>query len=92
MDDLDGIWEVERVGGALPPLAGVRKSIGGGRGETRLGPLPGVPFDVDGASLRYRWPFSFWVDVLDGEGDVRHGTATAVGLTLGRFRMTRINA
>jgi hypothetical protein len=44
---------------------GVRKRIGGASGETALGPLPGVPFDVVGLSLRYRAPFRGFVDELE---------------------------
>jgi len=39
--DLEGLWRVERVGGFLPPMVGVRKRIGGASGETRVGPLVG---------------------------------------------------
>jgi len=95
MGDLDGVWRVERAGGALPPLAGVRKRIHGARGETRIGALPGVPFDVDGLELRYRQPFRFCVDVLepDGSGDGfgYRGRATVLGLTIGEFTMRRID-
>ena len=34
MSELDGVWEVNRTGGALPPLLGVRKEISGGSGAT----------------------------------------------------------
>ena len=37
MGELDGDWEVRRVGGALPPLYGVRKRIDGGGGGAMLG-------------------------------------------------------
>src|SRR5689334_16421233 len=43
MAELDGVWNVERRGGLLPPLAGVRKRIDGSRGETTIGPPPGAP-------------------------------------------------
>ena len=32
MGELDGEWEVRRVGGLLPPLYGFRKRIDGGSG------------------------------------------------------------
>jgi ferritin-like metal-binding protein YciE len=88
--ELDGIWKVERVGGALPPLVGVTKRIHGSRGETRIGRAPGAPFDVVGLELRYRAPFGGLVDVLEpgGEGELA-GRATLFGRELGRFRMTR---
>src|SRR5439155_1623698 len=53
VSDLDGFWRVERVRGLLPPLYGVRKRIEGDHGETRIGPLPGLPFRVDGLTLKY---------------------------------------
>ncbi len=90
MPDLDGSWNVERRGGLLPPLAGVRKRIEGARGETRLGPLPGVPFDVDGLSLRYRPPFQAFVDELEPDGDGFRGRATFRGREFGRFHLNRL--
>jgi ferritin-like metal-binding protein YciE len=87
--DLDGIWRVERTGGLLPPLRGVRKRIHGARGATLLGGSVGFRFDVAGRELRYRAPLGGLVDVLDGGGDVLSGRATFLGRELGRFRMTR---
>jgi hypothetical protein len=86
--ELDGVWKVERTGGALPPLVGVRKRIRGSRGVTAVGPLPGVPFRVEGLSLRYRRPFSAFVDVLERSGDGYRGRATFRGREYGTFRMT----
>ena len=43
MAELDGAWEVKRVGGALPPLVGVRKEISGASGCTRS-PSSGFSF------------------------------------------------
>jgi hypothetical protein len=87
--ELDGEWRVERVGGLLPPLVGVRKRISGGRGETALGPLPGVPFEVDGLRLRYRPPFGAFVDVLEPDGQGYLGRATVRGRTFAHFRLSR---
>ena len=87
---LDGEWKVERTGGWLPPLLGVRKRIRGSRGETAIGPLPGVPFGVAGLELRY--PGGFFVDVVEPDGDGYSGRATFRGRELGRFRMTRISS
>ena len=87
MPTLDGEWDVVRVSGALPPLLGVRKRIRGARGETAVGPLPGVPFDVRGLELRYRRPLSAFVDVLEPEGDGFAGRATFRGLEFARFRL-----
>ena len=87
---LEGIWRVERTGGALPPLVGVEKRIVGDRGETRMGRVPGAAFDVVGLELRYRPPFTGVVDVLEAAGDdVYTGRATVFGREVGRFRMIR---
>lgn len=85
---LDGVWNVERVGGALPPLLGVRKRIHGARGETLLGPVP-VRFAVAGNELRYRAPLAGVVDVLEPGEDVVAGRTLLFGREIGRFRMTR---
>lgn len=87
---LDGQWNVERVSGWLPPLLGVRKRIRGSRGETAIGPLPGVPFDVVGLELRY--PGGAFVDVLEPDADGYAGRATFRGREFGRFRMRRLAA
>jgi hypothetical protein len=87
--ELDGIWDVERRGGFLPPLVGVRKRISGGRGETQVGPLPGVPFDVVGRELRYRAPFTGFVDVVEPDARGFSGRATFRGRTFGRFVLRR---
>ena len=92
MAELDGTWNVLRTGGALPPLVAVRKEIEGTQGVTRVGPLPGVPFDVEGLRLRYRTPFSAFVDELEPAGDGFSGRATFRGREFGRFAMRRISA
>jgi hypothetical protein len=84
---LDGIWDVKRTGGALPPLVGVTKRITGTRGETRVGNLVGVPFTVEGLALRYPWPFSAFVDVLEPDGTGYSGRATFMGRDFGRFEL-----
>lgn len=90
MRELDGVWSVVRESGLLPPLVGVRKRIDGGRGSTAVGPLPGLPFDVDGSTLRYRAPLGGFVDVLERETPDRYrGRATFRGREFGRFTMTR---
>lgn len=90
MPGLEGEWNVERTGGLLPPLAGVRKRIRGGRGETAVGPFPGMPFAVVGLELRYRRPFGAFVDVLEPAGEETYaGRATFRGRTFGTFRLTR---
>jgi hypothetical protein len=89
VDELDGIWEVERTGGALPPLIGVRKIILGNRGETKVGRLPGTPFEVRGNELHYRGLFAGFVDLLErGDGGFT-GRATFRGRVFGTFRMRR---
>jgi hypothetical protein len=88
--ELDGIWDVRRVSGLLPPLLGVRKRIAGDAGETRVGPLFGVAFAVVGAELRYRAPFSGFVDVLEPDGPGRFcGRATFRGREFARFELIR---
>jgi ferritin-like metal-binding protein YciE len=88
--ELDGIWRVERTGGALPPLVGMTKRIRGLHGETRVGSAPGARFDVVDLELRYRTPFQGLVDVLEPvrDGELT-GRATLFGREIGRFRMTR---
>jgi len=83
---LDGSWSVERVSGLLPPMVGVRKRISGSVGETKVGPL-GVPFTVEGLTLRYRAPLWGLVDQLEPEGTGYRGRAVYRGRELGRFRM-----
>jgi hypothetical protein len=87
--ELDGVWNVERRGGLLPPLVGVRKQIQGTRGKTTCGRLPGMPFDVVGLSLHYRAPFRGFVDELEPDGDRYLGRATFRGQVFGRFAMER---
>ena len=89
MAELDGVWDVRRTGGALPPLVGVRKRIERARGETAVGPLPGVPFSVRGLELHYRRPFAGFVDVLEPDGDGFRGRATFRGREFGRFELRR---
>jgi ferritin-like metal-binding protein YciE len=87
--DLQGVWEVRRLSGALPPLTGVRKRISGASGETVVVGGRGIPFDVRDHELRYRAPFAFLVDVLEPRGDGFHGRATAFGRTYGEFELRR---
>jgi ferritin-like metal-binding protein YciE len=89
---LDGDWRVERLGGFLPPMTGVRKRIRGDRGETGVGALPGWPFRVERreerVALVYRPPFSVIVDELwTGAEGSWLGRSTLGGRELGRFRM-----
>ena len=89
-DGLDGVWDVERTGGALPPLRGVvHKRIAGERGSTVAAGVP-VPFAVDGLSLRY--PFGLVDELVPTGPDSYDGTARLFGRTLGTFRMTRRGA
>jgi hypothetical protein len=89
MADLDGVWDVRRVSGALPPLNGVRKRIDGDHGETLVVRGPGMPFEVRGLELRYRAPFAFLVDRLEPSGGGFRGTATAFGRVYGEFELRR---
>jgi len=91
LEGLDGVWEVRRISGALPPLRGVRKHISGGRGVTVIAAGPGIPFDVRGGELRYRRPLAFLVDMLEPSGAGFRGRATAFGLTYGEFELRRVD-
>jgi ferritin-like metal-binding protein YciE len=88
---LDGVWDVKRVSGVLPPLLGMRKRIHGTRGETLLGPVR-IPFEVRGHELHYRGPLRGFVDVLEpGEnGDLYRGRSTLKDNEFGTFEMRRI--
>ena len=90
MSELDGVWDVERVSGFLPPLVGVRKRIRGARGATTIGALR-ASFDVVGRELRYRGPLEGLVDVLEpGEAGAWDGRATFRGREYGQFRLTPV--
>jgi hypothetical protein len=87
-NELDGLWDVHRTGGALPPMRGiVRKRIENGRGWTiALGVR--LPFVVDGLALRY--PGGGLVDELVPDGpEAYSGTTRLFGRTVGTFRLTR---
>jgi hypothetical protein len=88
--ELDGVWNVKRISGLLPPMVGVQKQISGCSGQTRVGPVLGVPFDVVGHDLHYRAPFQDFVDELEPAGADYLGRATFRGRVFGRFRLTRI--
>jgi ferritin-like metal-binding protein YciE len=91
VSELDGVWEVQRTGGLLPPLIGVRKEIHGTHGKTLLpGGVVGVPFDVVGLELHYRAPFAGFVDILAPHADGFSGRATFRRRTFGRFELTPI--
>ena len=89
MADVDGVWEVERTGGVLPPLYGVSKRIRGDRGETLVAGRLGVPFHVRGLELHYTGPLSGLVDVLEPEGGDFRGRTLYRGREIGRFVMRR---
>jgi ferritin-like metal-binding protein YciE len=92
VDELAGVWNVERVGGLLPPLLGMRKRIGRTSGTTTAGPVR-ARFDVVGRELRYRAPFGGFVDVLEPDPDgvgSWNGRALLHGREYGRFRLTPV--
>ena len=91
MGELDGVWNVKRLGGLLPPMVGVHKRISGSSGETRVGRLLGVAFDVVGRDLHYRPPFQGFVDELEPAGGRYLGRATFRGRQFGGFVLTRIS-
>jgi ferritin-like metal-binding protein YciE len=89
---LEGDWRIERLGGLLPPMVGLRKRIRGDRGETRVGPLVFWPFRIERrgerVALVYRAPFSGLVDELEAAADGSIlGRSVLGGRELGRFRM-----
>jgi ferritin-like metal-binding protein YciE len=88
--ELNGVWEIERLGGALPPMAGWRKRIREGSGVTLAGPVR-MPFDVRGNELRYRAPFVGLVDLLEPAGDEWRGRATWFGREFATFRLRRVS-
>jgi ferritin-like metal-binding protein YciE len=90
VEKLDGVWRVDRLGGALPPLYGCRKRIHDGHGTTEFGRLPGMPFDVRGLELHYRGPFAPLVDKLEPRDGEYFGRATLLGREIGQFRMRRL--
>jgi hypothetical protein len=91
VSELDGVWDVKRTGGLLPPLIGVRKEIRGTHGKTLLpGGAIGVPFDVVGLELHYRAPLGGFVDTLLPHGSGYSGRATFRRRTFGRFELTSI--
>jgi ferritin-like metal-binding protein YciE len=89
MGELDGVWAVERVSGALPPLYGCTKRIHGTRGMTEFPYLPGLPFEVRGRELHY--PTGLLVDVLEPRNGGYLGRATLLGRELGQFTMRRLD-
>ncbi len=89
MTELDGMWEVSRTGGLLPPLYGVRKEIHGTHGRTLLPcGIVGVPFDVVGLELHYRAPFAGFVDIVAPQPGGFSGRATFRRRTFGRFELS----
>ncbi|HSC73036.1 MAG TPA: DUF892 family protein [Gaiellaceae bacterium] len=91
MAELDGVWAVDRLSGALPPLYGCVKRIHGTRGTTEFSRLPGMPFEIRGLELHYRSPFTMLVDKLEPQDGGYLGRATLRGREIGRFRMRRLN-
>jgi ferritin-like metal-binding protein YciE len=89
--ELDGVWRVDRIGGALPPLYGCVKRIGGGRGTTEFGRAPAMPFEVRGLELHYRGPFALLVDKLEPQDGGYFGRALLLGREIGQFRMRRLD-
>jgi ferritin-like metal-binding protein YciE len=86
--ELDGVWQVTRLSGALPPLWGVRKQISGARGRTLVGGFS-VPFDVHGHELHYRAPLNGVVDVLEPAPHGFHGRTAVFGREIGTFELRR---
>jgi ferritin-like metal-binding protein YciE len=91
MGDLDGVWKVERTGGALPPLYGCVKRINGARGTTAFKYVPGMAFEVRGLDLHYEAPFTALVDKLEPRDGGYLGRATLAGREFGQFTMRRLD-
>src|SRR6266568_1388743 len=87
--ELEGVWAVERVSGALPPLLGCVKRIHGSRGTTEFPHVPGLPFEVRGRDLHY--PLGLLVDSLEPQNGGYLGRATLLGRELGQFTMRRLD-
>ena len=87
--ELDGVWAVERVSGALPPLVGCVKRIHGSRGTTEFPHVPGLPFEVRGRELHY--PLGLLVDSLEPQNGGYLGRATLLGREVGQFTMRRLD-
>jgi len=88
--ELDGVWAVERVSGALPPLHGCVKRIHGSHGTTECPNFPGMPFDVRGLELHYRGPFALLIDKLERRNGGYIGRATVLGREFGQFELRRL--
>jgi ferritin-like metal-binding protein YciE len=88
--ELNGVWAVERLSGALPPLHGCVKRIHGSRGTTEFPNFPGLPFEVRGRDLYY--PLGMFVDKLEPHNGAYLGRATLLGRELGQFTMRRLDA
>jgi ferritin-like metal-binding protein YciE len=86
--ELDGVWEVRRETGALPPMTGVRKRIAGARGHTVAGPVR-LAFRVEGTSLRYEPPLRGLVDELEPTDGGFRGRTLLAGRELGTFTLRR---
>ena len=91
MGELDGVWRVDRLAGALPPLHGCVKRIDGDHGTTEFRHAPGMPFEVRGLELHYRRPFALLVDKLEPQDGGYFGRATLLGREFGQFRMRRLD-
>ena len=91
MTELDGVWAVDRISGALPPLYGCVKRIHGHRGTTEFPRLPGLPFEVRGLELHYGPPFTLLVDRLEPQNGGYLGHATMLGREFGQFRLRRLD-
>jgi ferritin-like metal-binding protein YciE len=90
MSELDGVWAVDRVSGALPPLHGCVKRINGTHGTTEFPRFPGMPFEVRGLELHYRPPFAMLVDKLEPQNGGYLGHATMLGREFGQFSLRRM--
>jgi ferritin-like metal-binding protein YciE len=91
VSELDGVWAVDRLSGALPPLQGCVKRIHGTQGTTEFPRLPAMQFEVRGLELHYRAPFALLVDKLEPQNGGYLGHATMLGREIGQFKLRRLN-
>ena len=89
-DDLTGRWALSRVSGLLPALGLMHQRITGGRGATRIGSIVGIAFRVRTGAQGICGPAQLRARPAAAPAGRRwDGEATVLGMTIGRFRMTR---
>ena len=95
MDELAGIWRVERVSGLLPAWPPLTKQLTEHSGHTRIGRMPIGAFRIDraddGIRLAYRrWPILDRLERTESS-DVLLGSGHVFGVRFCRFRLVRLS-